>query len=82
MIALTFALAEKYKRWRLALPEIAQELGMAEQTLRNRMSKGQLQWIKKDGGMLFADVRDLAQYLDEQRTPPAPQKRRGRRRAK
>lgn len=68
MLAITYALAEKYGRFRLTLSEVATELGIAEQTLRNRMSRGEFKWIYSDGGRLrFADARDVAQYLDSAR---------------
>ena len=63
-------LAEKYNRQRLKLPEIAHELGIAERTLRNRMSREPdlYPWIRPDeGGLLFADVADLVEYLEHQR---------------
>jgi len=76
MLAIAFALSEKYGRWRLTLPEIAAELGFSDGTIRNKMSKGEYRWIKKDGGTLFADVRDVAAYLDEKRKK-APERTEG-----
>lgn len=61
-------LAEKYGRMRLKLPEIAEQVGLAEQTIRNRRTKGDFQWIRTDGRDLFCDVSDLAAYLEQQRT--------------
>lgn len=61
-------LAERYGRMRLKLPEIAEQLGLAEQTIRNRRTKGDFQWIKTDGRDLFCDIADLIAYLDQQRT--------------
>lgn len=71
MIAVACMIADKYGRWRLTLPEIAKELGIAEQTVRNKLSKGELAFIYKDGGTLFADARDVAEYLDKQRPQAA-----------
>lgn len=61
-------LAERYGRMRLRLPEIGEQLGLSPQTIRNRKSKGDFQWIKADGRELFADVADVAAYLEQQRT--------------
>lgn len=63
----TIFLAEKYGRMRLRLPEISEQLGIREQTIRNRKSAGEYQWIKADGRDLFADVSDLAEHLESQR---------------
>lgn len=67
MLAVAFAIAEKYGRWRLTLAETAQELGCAESTVRNKISRGELNFIYKDGATLFADARDVASYLDSKR---------------
>ena len=67
-------LADKYGRQRLKLSEIAVELGVAEQTMRNRMSRNPTlyPWIKRDeGGLVFADVADLAEYLERARATQA-----------
>lgn len=63
-------LAELYGRMRLTLPEIAEQIGISEQTIRNRRARGDLQWIKVDGRDLFADVADVAAYLEQQRAQP------------
>lgn len=60
-------LSEKYGRTRLKLPEIAEQIGIAPSTIRNRRSDGDFQWIKVDGRDLYADVEDVAQYIEQQR---------------
>lgn len=50
-------LSERYGRMRLKLPEIAEQLGLSEQTIRNRKSRGDFAWIKADGRELFAACR-------------------------
>lgn len=59
-------LTEKYGRMRLTLPEIAEQIGMAPSTIRSRRARGELQWIRPDGRELFADVADVADYLEQQ----------------
>lgn len=61
-------LAEKYGRMRLTLPEIAEQIGLSEQTIKNRRTRGEFKWIKPDGRELFADVTDVAAYLEARRT--------------
>lgn len=60
-------LAERYGRMRLTLKEVAEQIGLAEQTIRNRRARGEFQWIKPDGRELFADVSDVAAYLEQHR---------------
>ena len=62
-----FFIAEKYGRTVLKLPEIAEQLGLSPQTIRNRKAKGEFRWIKPDGRDLRADVVDVADYLEQQR---------------
>jgi predicted transcriptional regulator len=64
-------LAERYGRMRLTLPEIAEQLGLSVQTIRNRKTKGDFKWIAADGRDLFADVADVAEYLEQRRTSRA-----------
>lgn len=63
-----FFIAEKYGRTRLKLPEIAQQLGYAEGTVRNKINRGELPFIYKDAdsSTLYADAHDLAEYLEHQ----------------
>lgn len=51
---------------RLTMQQLAEVLGIAHGTLRNRLSAGALR-VKTyvDGGTRYADFRDVASYLDE-----------------
>ena len=60
-------LCERYGRMRMKLPEIAEQVGLAEQTIRNRRTRGEFQWIRTDGRDLYADATDVAAYLESQR---------------
>jgi uncharacterized protein YceH (UPF0502 family) len=60
-------LAEKYGRMRLTLDEVAEQIGISPGTLRNRRTKGEFRWLKGDGRDLFADVADVAAYLESLR---------------
>lgn len=61
-------LERKYKRIRITLPELAAELGLSPDTLYNQRSSGKLQIpTLRDGGKVFADVRDVGEYLDKMR---------------
>ena len=64
-------LAEHYGRMTLTLEEVGEQLGLAPQTIKNRRSLGEFQWIKSDGRALSADVADLAAYLEQQRSAGA-----------
>ncbi len=57
-------LIEKYGL-RLDMKQLAEVLGVAENTIYNRISAGRLD-VKTyvDGKSRFADVRDVADYLD------------------
>lgn len=59
--------AEKYGL-RLTVEQLADALGLARNTIYNQLAKGTF-GIKTylDGGKRFADYRDLAAYLDQQR---------------
>lgn len=51
---------------RLTIPQLAEVLGCAEKTLRNRLSEGKVDMpVYNDNGVRCADYRDVAQYLDE-----------------
>lgn len=64
-------LAEKYGRMSLTLDEIAEQIGIAPGTIRNRRQTGDFDWIRSDGRQLYADVADVAQYLEQRRTARA-----------
>lgn len=61
-------ICEHYGRTRLKLSEVAEQIGMAEQTIKNRRTKGEFAWIKADGRDLYADVSDVVAYLESRRT--------------
>lgn len=52
---------------RLDLTALAKVLGFAEGTVRNKLARGELGFVYKDGGSLFADAADVADYLDSRR---------------
>lgn len=56
-------LAERYGRMTLTLDEIAEQIGIAPGTIRNRRTKGEFQWMQSDGRKLTADVEDVAAYI-------------------
>ena len=60
-------LAEKYGRLTLKLDEVAEQIGLAPATIRNRRTRGEFSWLRSDGRQLFADVADVAAYLEERR---------------
>ena len=49
---------------RLDVAQIAKALGFAEGTVRNKVSRGELPFVYKDGGSLFANAVDVANYID------------------
>lgn len=62
-------LAEKYGRMTMKLDEIAEQIGIASSTIKNRRSKGgEFAWLKADGRELYGDVADVAAYLEQRRT--------------
>jgi hypothetical protein len=62
-------LAEKYGRMTMTLDEVAEQIGLAAATIRTRRSRdSDFQWLKADGRALYADVADVAQYLEQRRT--------------
>ena len=63
----TVYLIERYGL-RLTMEQLAQELGLAVATLHARIARGELGIpTYVDGKMRFADVRDVAEYLDIKR---------------
>jgi len=63
-------LAEHYGRMTLTLEEVAQQIGLAPATIRNRRTRGEFVWLRSDGRQLCADVADVAQYLEDRRKEP------------
>ena len=50
---------------RLGMDDIAEVLGMSKGTLHNRVYRGEIDLVTYlDGGTRYADVRDMASYLD------------------
>lgn len=67
----TAYLLERYGP-RLGMEQIAEVLGMSKGTLHNRIYRGEIELhTYLDGGKRYADVRDLAAYLDRVRGKPA-----------
>lgn len=68
MLLTTAYLLEKYGV-RLTMEELAAELDLSKQTIANRISRGVFECrTYVDGGKRFADVRDVAEYLDRARS--------------
>lgn len=64
-LMLTAYLMERYGP-RLGREELATVLGITPRTLENKFYRGDLGVpMYKDSGKLWADCRDVAQYLDE-----------------
>jgi hypothetical protein len=42
-------LAERYGRLTLTLDEVAEQIGLAAGTIRNRRTLGEFRWLKSDG---------------------------------
>lgn len=61
-------LAEKYGRMTMTLEEVAEQIGLAAATIKNRRARGEFQWLKADGRALYADVQDVAAFLEQRRT--------------
>ena len=64
-------LAERYGRMTMTLEEVAEQIGMAPGTIRNRRTAGEFGWLRLDGRQLCADVADVAAYLEQRRTAHA-----------
>ncbi len=64
-------LAEQYGRMILTLDEIAEQIGLAPGTIRNRRTRGEFQWLRSDGRTLTGDVWDVAQYIEQLRSGAA-----------
>ena len=70
MIWRAMFLTEHYKRMTLTLDEVAEQIGLAPSTIKNRRSQGDFAWLRADGRQLYADVADVAQYLEDRRKGP------------
>lgn len=67
----TAYLLERYGP-RLGMAEMAEVLGMSKGTLHNRIYRGEIELATYlDGGKRYADVRDVAAYLDAMRARAA-----------
>ncbi len=64
-------LAEQYGRMTLTLDEVASQIGYAAGTIKNRRTRGEFPWLKADGRALYADVQDVAAYLEHRHTADA-----------
>lgn len=64
-----FLLAAQFDgRMLLSLDEVCEAIGVQKQTAYNRLSSGAFPIpMRKEGRNLVADIRDVADYLDEQR---------------
>lgn len=64
-LMLTAYLMERYGP-RLGTDELAQVLGVSVKTLGNKLYRGEVPVATyKDQGKVWADARDVAEYLDE-----------------
>ncbi len=64
-LMLTAYLMEKYGP-RLGTEDLAEVLGMSPRTLGNKLYRGEVPVpTYRDQGKVWADCRDVAQYLDE-----------------
>lgn len=64
-----FLLAAQFDgRMLLSLGEVCEAIGIQKQTAYNRLSSGTFPIpMRKEGRNLVGDIRDVADYLDEQR---------------
>ena len=62
----TALLYDRYQRARLNAAELGEQLGLSEGTVRNQISAGTFPVpTYLDGGKRWADIRDVAAYLDQ-----------------
>jgi hypothetical protein len=52
-------LAERYGRMTLTLDEVAEQIGVAASTIKNRRTIGEFGWLQATGRTLSADVADF-----------------------
>lgn len=68
MNALFWVMGRVDGRLVLNIEEVADTIGLAVQTIHNQQSEGTFPIpMRKQGKRWFADARDVAEYLDEQR---------------
>ena len=66
--SLFFLAAQFDGRMLLTLEEVCDAIGIQKQTAYNRLSAGSFPIpMRKEGRNLVGDIRDVADYLDEQR---------------
>lgn len=64
----TYLLLAMYESPRLTIQQLAHLMGVSIDTARNQMYRGELPVpTYKEGGRVFADIRDVAEYLDKMR---------------
>jgi predicted DNA-binding transcriptional regulator AlpA len=69
MNALFWVMGRVDGRLVLNIEEVAETIGLEVQTVYNQQSSGTFPIpMRKQGKRWFADARDVAEYLDEQRT--------------
>lgn len=67
-----FLLLAQYEQPRLTLEQLAEMMDITFETARNQIYAGRFPIpTYKDGGKTFADIRDVAKHLDEQREAAA-----------
>lgn len=64
-------LAMKYNRFRVNIKEVADELGISASTIYNRRAQGTFCVPLYEDGGVWADVRDLGDYIDRMRSEAA-----------
>lgn len=60
-------LTEHYGRMTLKLDEVADQIGLAASTIKARRVQGEFAWLRSDGRQLYADVVDVAKYVEDRR---------------
>ncbi|WP_273487619.1 helix-turn-helix transcriptional regulator [Roseateles chitosanitabidus] len=51
----------------MTLDEVAEQIGLAPATIKNRRARGEFAWLKSDGRGLYADVQDVADWVERRR---------------
>jgi len=63
-----FMLLAQYEHPRLTIEQLAELMDITPETVRNQIYAARFPIpTYKDGGKTFADIRDVAKHLDEQR---------------